>query len=153
MRLIIILFLGLIFGCKKEGNLLLDKDWLLVDGKIYMENLESGKKTFFDHFAPGKTNSSINIDGGVTETDSIFQNRTVWYFSKSAFILNGIQTFQATYNDNNVIRVFPMRNGSAMIVQLQKLTKEELTVKVGEAYESINGENVHYFSILKFSSI
>jgi hypothetical protein len=152
MRLFMILFIILNIGCKKEENFLINKDWVLVDGKVYIEELETGSKFYYDHFAPGKSNSSINIDGGVTETDSIFQNKTTWYFSNNSFTLNSDKTFQASFNDNSVIRVYPMRNGSAMIIQMQKLTKEELVVKVGEAYENINGVNVHYFSILKFNS-
>lgn len=147
-RIFLFLILTLLFSCKKEKDLLLDKTWILRDGKVYVEELDSGTKKYYDHFAVGKDTSSLNLDGALSKADSLIKNKTQWAFYDNSFILNNKHTFEATYNSGTV-RVFPL-NGSAMIVVIQKVTESQLVVKVGETFESINGVNVTYFSILDF---
>ena len=70
--------------------------WLLVGGSMYVENIETGEKTKYDHFGPGKTTSSLNYDGSVFAIEVLELNTTTWSFYEPPavpgfgdFVLNG----------------------------------------------------------------
>jgi hypothetical protein len=93
MRFIYILILALVFlfGCQKEKNLEIWGKWVLVDGEIYVENLETYEKIKYKHFGDGKTVSSMNAFSPPNyDIEKLEQNVTTWEFKpEGEFILNG----------------------------------------------------------------
>lgn len=70
--------------------------WVLVGGSMYVENIETGKKTKYNHFGPGKTTSSLNCGGSEFAIEVIELNTTTWSFYEPPmvpgfgnFVLNG----------------------------------------------------------------
>src|SRR3989304_6418125 len=98
-KLLIILFSTLLFftACKKEEinpnntkieTIEIDKislwgEWLLLDGKMYVDNMETGQKIAYDHFDPNKSKSSLRYSGSKFEIEDIEKNITTWSFFPS----------------------------------------------------------------------
>jgi hypothetical protein len=146
--------------------------WLLVGGSMYVENIETGEKTKYDHFGPGKTTSSLNYDGSVFAIEVIELNTTTWSFYEPPavpgfgdFVLNGdIQHpygFYVTKN-NWTIMEHPQSTssntqmgGSSRPISASICNYSDSTVYfyVQEGYTSINNQNYTYISELKFKKI
>jgi hypothetical protein len=146
--------------------------WLLVGGSMYVENMETGEKTKYDHFGPGKTTSSLNYDGSVFAIEVIELNTTTWSFYEPPavpgfgdFVLNGdIQHpygFYVTKN-NWTIMEHPQSTsgnmqmgGSSRPISASICNYSDSTVYfyVQEGYTSINNQNYTYISELKFKKI
>ena len=146
--------------------------WLLVGGSMYVENIETGEKTKYDHFGPGKTTSSLNYDGSVFAIEVLELNTTTWSFYEPPavpgfgdFVLNGdIQHpygFYVTKN-NWTIMEHPQSTssntqmgGSSRPISASICNYSDSTVYfyVQEGYTSINNQNYTYISELKFKKI
>jgi hypothetical protein len=147
-------------------------EWKLLDGYMYVENLETGAKTRFSHFGVGKTISSLRYSGAYLDIETIEQNVTTWKFTKpnqipgdGKFILNGDTTelyaFHVTLNNWTIIEdptatISQMNlGGSSRPIRAFLDSYHDSIVKfyVQESYESIGGYNCKYFNELVFQKI
>lgn len=147
-------------------------EWLLVDGSMYMENLETGKKTKYDHFGPGKTISSLDYNGSDLDIEVIEVNVTTWSFYQplvvpgyGRFALNGdtlnlyglnVTKHNWTIMENPQATMSTMQmGGSSRPINAKICDYSDSTVYfyVQEGYTSIDNENYSYISELKFKKI
>ena len=136
---------------------------------MYIENMETGEKTVYDHFSPTKTTSSLRYSGAQLEFESIEQNVTTWEFiappnwnGYGEFILDGdtAQPYGLYILDENwSIVEHPTATASTMQLggssrPLQAVVTDYNTQRVAftvqEAYEAIDGYNCNYYSELIF---
>ena len=95
-----ILFLLLIIsGCEKEPLLppcgptqynddvtthvetnLLDGEWEVISGTMYMENLDTGEEEEIFIFSNGPT-GSLRYDGSMYDFETLVRNQTTWTFN------------------------------------------------------------------------
>lgn len=162
-----IFFLTLIFlnfSCKKEtiekpdNNIVvndtiydfMDIDWILVSGRLYMQNLDNGSKSVYDHFGGSQNQSSLDpINGSAVPFDDVTKDVTTWRFTSSNFVLNG-SNFYGFTQTNNTISVIGLENGSSRPITITHINNTSMTVKVNEDYVSNNGVNYKIFSTLTF---
>ena len=147
-------------------------EWLLVGGSMYMENLETGKKTKYDHFGPGKTISSLDYNGSDLDIEVIEVNVTTWSFYQplvvpgyGRFALNGdtlnlyglnVTKHNWTIMENPQATMSTMQmGGSSRPINAKICDYSDSTVYfyVQEGYTSIDNENYSYISELKFKKI
>jgi hypothetical protein len=147
-------------------------EWLLVGGSMYMENLETGKKTKYDHFGPGKTISSLDYNGSDLDIEIIELNVTTWSFYQplvvpgyGRFALNGdtlnlyglnVTKHNWTIMENPQATMSTMQmGGSSRPINAKICDYSDSTVYfyVQEGYTSIDNENYSYISELKFKKI
>jgi hypothetical protein len=127
-----------------------DIDWVLTDGRFYMENLDNGEKTFYDHFGATQQLSVLNpITGAALPFDTIVQGLTTWRFSANNFILNSTNFYGFTHIDNTVTAV-GMENGSSRPMTVIEIDEVSVTFKVHEGYASFDGYNYYFYSTLTF---
>jgi len=152
-----------------EEGILLYGEWKLVSGKMYIENMETGEKTVYDHFGPNKTTSSLRYSGAQFEIEMIEQNVTTWEFiappnwqGYGEFILDGdtVQPYGLYILESNwSIVEHPTATASTMQLggssrPLQAVVTDydaqQVAFTIQEAYESIDGYNCNYYSELIF---
>jgi hypothetical protein len=81
----------LIFSsCKKDNELNLYGTWVLVDGTLYTDNMETHEQIKYQHFGLGKTRSQLT---GFTKAtfpiEFLIKDTTTWEFKRNGdFILN-----------------------------------------------------------------
>lgn len=141
-------------------------EWLLVDGKMYMENMDTGEKTVYDHFDASKTVSSLRYEGYMFEFERIVVDSTTWTFIAP----NSIPGTGEFWLDNDSIQPygFYITNSNMSIIEhtsgpqqlggssrpitayIDDYNSQTVNFYVQEAYTSINGENFKYFSELTF---
>jgi len=160
IALIYFTLLLLVSSCKKyEFNEVLPTiegtEWILKSGRVYVENLDNGELTYYDHFGPNRTNSNLDIFGGSsTDIDEILENQTSWYFLEGNFILNNNVYYEYTsmgsgsQTQYTIIGVPPF--GSSRNIGVVEFNSTILTLMVYESNESHNGVNYHYYSTLTF---
>ena len=155
-------------GTTEEGILLYGK-WKLISGKMYVENMETGEKTVFDHFSSTKTTSSLRYSGAQFEFETIKQNVTTWEFyappnwqGYGEFVLDGdtTQPYGLYILDENwSVIEHPTATTSTMQLggssrPLQAVVTDygsnQVAFIVQEAYEAIDGYNCNYYSELIF---
>ena len=152
-----------------EEGIVLYGEWKLVSGKMYIENMETGEKTVYDHFSPTKTTSSLRYSGAQLEFETIEQNVTTWEFiappnwqGYGEFILDG-DTLQpyGLYIVEDMWSIIEHPTATASTMQLggssrpvqavvTDYTNQQVAFTVQEAYESIGGYNCNYYSELIF---
>lgn len=152
-------------SCKKEviekpnnTNYIVDGEyvvegitWILVDARIYRDNLDNDEKEVYDHFGGTKFSSCMNIFGSAAVLmDSIHKNLTTWVFNNGTFILNNTYPFDYTIYDNRVITPIGLSNGSSRPIEVIKLDETTMTVNVHEAYGSDGVYNYKWYSELTF---
>jgi len=155
-------------GTTEEGVLLYG-EWKLISGKMYIENMETGEKTVYDHFSPTKTTSSLRYSGAQLEFETIEQNVTTWEFIAPPN-WNGYGEFILDGDNNNPYGLYVMDDnwsviehptattstmqlgGSARPLQavVVDYSLERVAFTVQEAYEAIDGYNCNYYSELIF---
>ena len=152
-----------------EEGIILYGEWILVSGKMYIENMETGEKTVYDHFSPTKTTSSLRYGGTQFEFESIEQGVTSWEFCAppnwngyGEFILDNdtINPYGLyVLEDNWSVVEHPTATASTMQLggssrPLQAVvtdySSQQVAFTVQEAYESIDGYNCNYYSELIF---
>jgi len=156
-----------------EQEIRLYGEWLLIDAKMYVENMETYEKTVFNHFDANRTVSSLRYSGSVYEIEDIEQNVTVWSFKQpntvpgyGEFILNydTIQPYGFYVTKSNwTIVEHPLAylnggnqiGGSARPVEALIVDYEQNIVNfyVQMAYENIDGWNCKYFNELTMVKI
>jgi hypothetical protein len=155
----------LIFSsCKKEeplrpnnDNTVVENDatvegvnWVLSDGRVYVENLDNGEMYVYDYFGGGITEAQMHIfSGSIVKMDSIKENYTSWFFQDGTFTLNGIDSWEYT-EYNGVYTPIGLNGGSSRPIQVTHVSDNNMTVIVHEAYESDGIHNYRYFSELTF---
>jgi hypothetical protein len=161
-----VLFLTTLFSCQKEVTpedkpennvvgtqeeyLLIGVDWILSDGRIYVENMDNGDKHYYDHFGNGQNLSVLDpFNGANVPFDTLVQDITTWNFGNSYFTLNGILNYTQN-GTTTAVNVSGLEDGSARVITVLELTENKLTVRVGEGYGSDGVSNYHFFSTLTF---
>ena len=153
----------LTFSCKKEDvkpdNTIvvndtiyefIDIDWVLTSGRLYVQNMDNGSKTLYDHFGGTQLQSSLDpINGAAVPFDEITKDVTTWRFTSSNFVLNGSNFYNFTHS-GNTISVIGLENGSSRPITIIDLNNTSMTVKVNEDYVSDGGVNYKIFSTLTF---
>ena len=163
--LIVISFVLIFTSCKKEEPLRPNNDqdvyvnnasvegvnWVLVSGRIYIENIDNGDKFVYDHFGGSTTESVMDIFSGSSpvKMDSIKQNYTTWFFNNGIFTLNGTYSYQ--YSDYQyTYSPYGLENGSSRPIEITRVTDEVLTVMVHEGFGSDGVNNFNYVNQLTF---
>ena len=152
----------------EEGIVLYGK-WVLVSGKMYIENMETHEQIVYDHFSPTKTTSSLRYGGAQLEFETIEQNVTTWEFiappswnGYGEFILDG-DTLNpyGLYVMGESWSIVETPTATASTMQLGGTSRpisavvsnygsNQVTFTVQEAYESIDAYNCNYYSELIF---
>jgi len=155
-------------GTIEEGILIYGK-WKLVSGKMYVHNLETYQNVVYDHFGPNKTTSSLRYSGSQFELETIRVDSTTWTFiappswqGYGEFWLDNdsIQPY-GFYVLDNFWSIVEHPTATATTMQLggssrplsavvTSYTNQTVEFTVQESYESINGYNCKYYSILTF---
>lgn len=153
-----------------ETGILLYGEWKLLDGKMYVENLETGQKTVYNHFDSTKTISSLRYSGSQFEFETIEKNTTTWKFIQPQNSWNGYGEF---WLNNDSIQPYGLYiideywsvvehptattsttqlGGGSRPIQayVEDYSSNIVIFTVQESYESINGYNCRYYSELKF---
>ena len=136
---LVIIFL---FSCKKENispskvpttiqkdSLSLWGTWKVVGGSVFVSNLWTGEKTYYSHFGPGRTRSSLRLDGSIFPIEDITKDSTTYRFvrplatnpSMGFFYLNNdevpyglsVRSFNLSIIENPNGQVSPRMGGSA----------------------------------------
>jgi hypothetical protein len=129
---------------------LIGYNWILSDGRIYLENMDNGDKSYYDHFGDNQNISNLQpINGSDVLFDSLIQDITTWNFGNSNFTLNGEYAYEMN-GTTEIVSINGLEDGSSRSLIVLELTEEKLTVRVGEGYASSNGSNYNYFSTLTF---
>ena len=148
--------------------------FLLISCKMYIHNLETNEKIYYNHFDNIKLKSSLNYEGSNYDIEKLEKNKTTWQFTLpnylpgyGEFILNGDKNnpygFYMT-KSNWAIVEHPLSNtnnitvkmgGSSKPLLAHLIDKNERTVMfiIHEDYANINGYNCTYISELKFKKI
>lgn len=150
---IIAIILVVLSSCSKNKDVqynTINGEWLLTSGEIYLENMETGDLSYYDHFGDNRTISSTDLDGSNYPMEVIIKDVTKWEFNNDNFLLNDTLSYDINY-ERYSIRVFGMP--SAKIIEILVHEKDYIKIKVDEKYEAINGYNTKYYSILKFKRI
>lgn len=141
-------------------------EWVLVDGKMYMENLETGEKTVYSHFDATQNVSSLRYGGYMYEFERIVQDSTTWTFVEPQYNSNmgefwldndSIQPYGLYLTNSNMSIVEnstgPQQLGGSsrpLTAFIDEYGNQTVNFYVQEAYENINGVNYKYFSELTF---
>jgi len=130
-------------------------EWVLVNAKVYTENLTTGDLIYYDHFDGNQTVSNLDIFGGsLVDVDNIEQNVTTWYFEDGIFTLDNGNTYEYSTHGSGSRTQYRLLGippyGSARSLGILNFTDDVLNVKVYESNESNHGDNYHYYSVLTF---
>lgn len=163
--LYLILALTITFtSCKKEEPLRPNNDntvvennasfegvnWVLSEGRVYVENLDNGEMYVYDYFGGSVTEAQMHIfSSTIVKMDSIKQNFTSWYFQDGTFTLNGSDSWEYT-EYNGVYTPIGLTGGTSRPIQPIHVSDNSMTVIVHEAYETDGTHNYRYFSELTF---
>ena len=152
-----------------EEGILLYGEWKLVSGKMYVHNLETYENVVYNHFDAVKTTSSLRYDGSLFEFETIKKDSTTWTFiappnyqGYGEFWLDNdsIQPYGLYVLDNNwSIVEHPTATASTtqlggssrpLTAVVTSYSNQTVEFTVQEAYESIDGYNCKYYSVLTF---
>jgi len=129
--------------------------WVLVNGRVFVENLTNGELTYYDHFNGTQITSNLDIFGGSSvDVDNLEQNVTTWYFQDGIFTLNNGNTYDydtrgsGSRTQYTLLGVPPY--GSVRSLGILSFTEDVLNVKVYESNESYGDDNYHYYTVLTF---
>ena len=141
-----------------QDSLILGHLWTLVDGRVYVENLEKGYKNVYDYF-DGTTNvASMSLfDPSIVLMDKIEKNMTTWYFSDDKFTLNGqyVYDFEKKYNQFNelILKPYGLVGGTSRPTIVVDADNTHMKVTLRESYNSDKVYNYKYFSELIFKRV
>lgn len=147
-------------------------DWLLVDGTMYLTNIETNEKTRYSHFGPGKTVSSLRLEGSLYEIEELKQNETVWSFrnakesggygqffidydSIQPYGLNISQNYWTIIESPTATASTTQMDGSArpFTAIIDDYASKTIIIDIQMAYTSFGGYNYQYQSKLKFRKL
>lgn len=145
--------------------------WVLVDGMMFMENVETGYKIKFKHFDANRTVSSLRYNGVIFDLEKIEVGVTTWQFrygkySSKEFVLNNDTLhpygYVESYSYRNITELGTSKNVSDMklggssrpfSVWTKDYSAGLIQIRIQEAYEGIDGYNWRYFNILTFKLV
>jgi hypothetical protein len=140
-------------------NKLFDKQWVLYDGRLYVEKLGFNRTyRVFDYFSPSNNQfkNIMQIYSMNFPFDTIQKGYTRWFINRgnSTFTLNADKTYLINQVNTFIFRVFPLENGSArvFVVSINHLTENTLVIYTSNSYGSHNGDNYNWFSELIFTA-
>jgi hypothetical protein len=138
-------------------SLILGREWTLVDGRVYVENLDRGHKNVYNYFDDTTNTASMSLyDPSIVLMDEIERGVTTWYFSGDTFLLNGqyIYYFQKQYNPYNdlILRPYGFAGGTSRPTIVVDADETHMKVSVRESYNSDNVYNYNYVSELIFEN-
>jgi len=146
-----------------EGN------WLLLDGVMFMDNLDLNTSTTQHHFSGGPT-SSLRYDTPLYGFEAIVRYETTWCFDFPNTI-PGVGSFILNYDSltpyglnvhNSYLTVIEPVNGTQLLlggssrsitVKTTDYDNEIMELLVQESYQQINGYDCRYYTILTFKKI
>jgi len=144
----------------------IDDCWLLVDGEMYLENLETDEIEMTNHFTISDS-SSLRYDSSMYEFEDLVKNVTTWCFylpdnipGMGHFTLDGdtLQPYGLSVTHNNITITEPLvgsylllgGSGRPILYEILDFENKIIMIHVQESYENINGYNCRYYSKLKF---
>ena len=147
----------------------MDGDWLLINGRMFMENLDLNVSTTQYHFSGGPT-SSLRYGTPLYSFETIIQYKTTWSFDfpgsvpgVGEFILNSDSLVPYGLNvHNSYLTIIESVNGNQLLlggssrpITIKQIDYDNEIIKllVQEAYQQINGYDYRYYSILTFKKI
>ena len=138
-----------------SDSLILNHEWVLVDGRVYVENLDRGHKNVYDYFDDTTNTASMSLyDPSIVLMDEIERGVTTWSFSGDTFLLNGeyIFYFEKHYNPYNdlILRPYGFAGGTSRPTIVVDADETHMKVSVRESYNSDNVYNYNYVSELIF---
>lgn len=155
-----------------EESLNLNGDWLLVDGKLFVENIETGDKEIYHHFGANKNVSSLRFDGYLFSIERIVKDSTVWSFrlpngipNIGEFILDydSLRPMGLNVTKSNItiiehpLAMYTGQQLSGSARPLEFVTKnihdKLIYIYVQEGYYSNHGYNYKSFNELVFKKI
>lgn len=130
-------------------------EWVLVNGRVYTENLTTGELTYYDHFDDNQTTSNLDIFGGSSvDVDIIEQNVTTWYLQDGIFTLGNGGTYDYTTHGSGSRTQYKLLGippyGSSRSLGILDFDENVLHVQIYESNESNHGDNYHYYTVLTF---
>lgn len=152
MRKIWILFLIVFISCKKEELSLIDK-WVLIDGQVYVEDLNSGKKYHYDHFNVDKNISYLTyINQYKFDIEIIEKYKTTWEFKENGdFILNNDIQNKLEYTIcGDMVSILSNSTNRPIQAFTDDYKNGIIKVVVQEQYGSENKRNIRWINILYF---
>jgi len=136
---------------------IINKDWVLTKGRVYVENLDLNTKKYYDYFNNNRTTASMSLfDPTEVEVfDGITLRETTWNFNDGdIFTIDGDYNYymQTHYNPYGqlIFRPYGFNGGTARPIVVQYATNEMMKVITRESYNSDNIYNYKYFSELTF---
>jgi hypothetical protein len=154
-----------------EGYTIDNKTYVLIDAKLYMENVETGEKVVYDHFGDGENVSGMKAGKYDYEIEKLEQFETTWGFyspDRLELYLNGdtLDPYEIEQNSfsNRIIEhseastngpVTVKMNGSAKPFTMGVIDKANgvIRIYINEAYITIDNEQWTYFNELDFQEV
>jgi hypothetical protein len=146
--------------------------FILVSGKMYIDNIENGDKLVYNHFDSIKSRSSLSFYGPTIPLENLIKDTTTWSFyfpsvvpNIGRFVLNMDTLHPMGLNvtrRNLTIIESPdamisgtQLNGSARPIQiiLFDVKKKLIKIYIQEQYFNLNGYNYKSFNELIFKQI
>jgi len=179
-KLLFVLALALTFtSCQKEDiqpnvevveveetGIDLYGEWKLLDGQMFIENMDTGVNSVYDHFSPTKPTSSLRYEGAQFEFETIEAGVTTWEFiaapnlgAYGEFILNGDTNEPYGLNiTNSHWTVMEHATGASQLggssrpisAEVESYDDNIVVFLVQEGSTSIGGYNCMYYSKLRF---
>ncbi len=136
---------------------ILDKDWVLTNAIVYVENRDLNIKKYYDYFNNEVKSASMSLFD-ITEVpkfDEITLHETTWNFTDGDnFIIDDEYTYymQTHYNPfgDLIFRPYGFYGGTARPIVVQYATNDMIKVITRESFNSDNTYNYKYFSELTF---
>lgn len=146
--------------------------FLVIDAVMYIDNLETGEKTVFNHFSSIKSRSSLRWGGSMYDIEVIIKDTTTYSFYEPInfpgignFVLNGdtskhygvnyIGSYNTIIEDPVYGVTQPLMGGSSRpySAQVWDYNSSTIAMQIQEEVGSINGQNVRYWTQLKLKKI
>ena len=134
---------------KDEYTFKIQGEWVLGDGVLHLENLETGTVSEFVYFNDTISENCMDIDGTCKVADFIRKNQTKWVIGENFISIDDSMNYEL-YEGKDFFKFYPLEDGSARIWQIYSYSKNEMIITGRETYESLDGINYRYYSILKF---
>jgi len=147
----------------------LNGDWLLVDGTMFINNLDLDISYEIFHFGGGPT-SSLRYQSPSYDFESITRYQTSWSFKLpnnipgfGSFVMNNdsVSPYGLNVSENHITVIESivgselLLGGSSrpLVIKNIDIVNDIIDVLVQETYELIDGYNHHYYSVLTFKKI
>lgn len=124
-------------------------NWELYSGRVFVTNLDNGNKSYYDHFAPTKIKSNLDVFWASWLPIDNIALGTNWKFTSAGqFILDTTNYNYSIYN--GTYSVYGLENGSARPIEILRSTNDYMTVKIYESNGNNGINNYSFYSFLTF---